>query len=100
MATPKNDVAGQIEQGHRIPVDAGNLTNSEIDGWDGRAKYPTPHQPSQLFFVWPACSHIPVFGRHRRVKGVAVTSTRLPVFDRCHILWQVRKKQDRIALFL
>jgi len=29
-----------------------------------------------LFSVWPGCSHVRVFARHRRVKGA--TSTRLP----------------------
>jgi len=46
------------------------------------------------FFVWPGRSHIPVFARHRRAKGV--TLTRLPDLGRgrpsirCDLLSQVR----------
>ena len=35
--------------------------------------YPNHPLPPWLFFVWPGCSHIPVFARHRRVRGVTLT---------------------------
>ena len=36
-----------------------------------------------IFFVWPGCSHINVFARHRRVRGA--TPTRLTDSVRCYI---------------
>jgi hypothetical protein len=47
-----------------------------------------------IFFVWPGRSHVRMFARHRRAKGVALT--RLPDLGRrrpsirCDILSQVR----------
>jgi hypothetical protein len=52
-------------------------------------------RPGQSFFVWPGRSHVRVFARHRRVRGV--TPTRLSdsppkrVRFRCHFLWQFGK---------
>jgi len=39
------------------------------------------------FFVGSGRSGVPALALPRRVKGV--TSTRLPAFGRCHILWQI-----------